>query len=461
MSRNPSNSLVLLLASTACFMVILDTTIVNVAVGSIRAHLDATLSGMQWVVDAYALTFAALLLSAGALADRIGPRRAFGWGLAVFSAASLACGLATNLATLILARGIQGGGAALLIPTSLSLISQTFTQPHERARALAVYGGVGGGLAMVAGPLFGGLLTDGLGWRSIFLINVPIGIASLYIAKRMGADERSNASRSIDLPGQAFAIASLAATTYFFIEGPSTGWTQPANLVAANIAVIGALAFLANEARVDEPMLPLGLFRGREFSLSTMAGFMLNFAFYGQFFFLNVYLQQYLHLNPAQAGMRFLPETLGGIAFAFTGGRLAHKIAPRTIVIFGMALSAIGMVTLVNFGLRGNTFVDMLILVMVGAAIGTPASIIAVMLNGVPTERAGIASGVLNAARQVGGLLGVAILGALVGHSKEGIQGALWFAAGAMALGSLAAVSLKRSFVPAHRLAEAAAEAAV
>ncbi len=459
MNQTPSKSLVLLLASTACFMVILDTTIVNVAVGSIRAHLGATLSGMQWVVDAYALTFASLLLSAGAFADRVGSRRTFGWGLALFGAASLACGLSTNLATLIVARGIQGAGAALLIPTSLSLISQNFPKPHERARALAVYGGVGGGLAMVAGPLFGGILTDAFGWRSIFLINVPIGLVSILVAKRMGRDGFPSAGRGLDLPGQALAIIALAAATYFFIEGPSAGWTTPANLLAGAVAIIGGAAFVSNESRTEEPMLPLGLFKGREFSLSTLAGFMLNFAFYGQFFFLNVYLQQYLHLSPAQAGLRFLPETLGGISFAMLGGRLAHKIAPRTIVIFGMGLSAIGMLVLTGFGLRGNAFQDSLILVMVGAAIGTPASIIAVMLNGVPTERAGIASGVLNSARQTGGLLGVAILGALVGHSKEGIQLALWLASAAMAVGSLAAVSLKRSFIPAHRLAEAAAEA--
>ncbi|RYG42428.1 MFS transporter, partial [bacterium] len=192
MSSNPAppipKSLILVLATLACFMVILDTTIVNVAIESIRKNLGASLSGLQWVVDGYGLTFAAFLLSAGALADRVGPRRAFTWGLILFSLASLACGLAANLTTLVIARGAQGAGAALLIPTSLSLISRTFTERSERAQALAIWGGIGGGLAMVAGPLFGGILTEGLGWRSVFLINDPVGVVGLFLMKRIGRD---------------------------------------------------------------------------------------------------------------------------------------------------------------------------------------------------------------------------------------------------------------------------------
>lgn len=455
-----SKSLVLLLASTACFMVILDTTIVNVATNSIRTNFAATLSGLQWVVDGYTLTFAALLLSAGALSDRVGPRRAFGLGLAVFSAASLACGLATGLAPLTIARGVQGAGAALLIPSSLALISRTFTEKIERNRALFIWGGVGGGLAMVAGPLFGGLLTSAFGWRSVFLINVPVGVAGLLLMRRLGADSASKSTRSLDLPGQALAIAALSALTFLFIEGPSLGWGSVPALGAAAVALVTGIGFLIVESRTAEPMLPLNLFGIRDFSLASGVGFGLNFAFYGQMFFLNVYLQQGLHMPPAAAGMRFLPETAGGILLATTATRMASKIAPRNFVILGTALSALGMFGLSFFGLRGNSMIDTLFLFMIGTGIGTPASILAVMLGSIGPERAGIASGAFNAARQVGGLLGVAVLGALVGHaSPAGVHTALILAGGFMLASHATALGMRRAEISSEHLADAAAEA--
>ncbi|RYG32292.1 MFS transporter, partial [bacterium] len=339
--RTIPKSLILVLATLACFMVILDTTIVNVAIEDIRKNLGASLSGLQWVIDGYGLTFAAFLLSAGALADRVGPRRAFTWGLILFSLASLACGLAPNLTTLVIARGAQGAGAALLIPTSLSLISRTFTERSERAQALAIWGGIGGGLAMVAGPLFGGILTQALGWRSVFLINVPVGVVTLALMSRIGRDEISSEKRGIDLGGQLLAILSLSAATFFFIEGPSIGWGSPSTLVAGVLALVGGFAFLTVERRSQEPMLPLILFRIRDFSLASATGFALNFAFYGQLFFLNVYLQKGLGLSPAEAGLRFLPETAGALLFATVVNRAFRKVPPRNIVIVGTAISAV------------------------------------------------------------------------------------------------------------------------
>ncbi|RYG46423.1 MFS transporter, partial [bacterium] len=255
-------------------------------------------------------------------------------------------------------------------------------------------------------------------------------------------------------------VLALSAVTFFFIEGPSIGWAAPATLVAGVLALIGGAGFLMVEGRSSEPMLPLVLFRIRDFSLTSATGFALNFAFYGQLFFLNVYLQKGLGLNAAQAGLRFLPETAGALLFATLVNRRFRHVPPRNIVIVGTTISALGMLSLALFGLRGSLAVDLPILAMIGMGITTPPFIIAVMLGAVPHDRAGIASGALNAGRQVGGLLGVAMLGALIGHaSPDSIRIALALAALAMAVGTTMAFLFSRTESNPERLSEAAAEA--
>jgi DHA2 family methylenomycin A resistance protein-like MFS transporter len=457
-----SKSATLFVASLACFMVILDTTVVNVAINGIRESLHASLSGLQWVIDGYALSFASLLLSAGALSDRFGPKRVFTVGLVVFGLTSLWCGLAPDLSGLVTARVIQGLGAALLIPSSLAIVSRTFTIPVERARALSVWGGIGGGSAMTAGPILGGLLTGYLGWRSVFLINVPVGILALAMAKHIAAEEPNARRRGLDLPGQITAVVSLAALTYLFIEGPNLGWTSEPAVISGFIAAAFGMAFFAFERQGNDPMLPLELFRNRDFSLSTGIGFALNFAFYGQLFFLNVFWQQQSHLSPQMAGLRFLPQAIAGVTFAFTAGRIAHRLRPAVALWFGTMCAAIGLTMLGVWGLRGNLFVDGLCMLAIGISIGTPASLVTVMLSSVETAQAGLASGALNASRQVGGLLGVAVLGAMVGNvSGAGVHIALWASAAIMAVASTASFVLTRSTVaePSHDLSEALAEA--
>jgi DHA2 family methylenomycin A resistance protein-like MFS transporter len=455
-------SITLFVASLACFMVILDTTVVNVAIHGIRESFAASLSGLQWVIDGYALSFACALLSAGAVADRMGPRLAVAIGMSIFLVTSLLCGLAPSLAMLIAARVAQGFGAALLIPSSLALISRTFTIPRERTKALSIWGGIGGGVAMTAGPVVGGLLTGYLGWRSVFLINVPVGILSLALLRFVPADVNSSAKRGLDLLGQATAMVALAAVTYLFIEGPSQGWQSASAVVSGTIALVSGAAFFVIEKKGSDPMLPLDFFKSREFSLTTAIGFALNFAFYGQLFFLNVFLQEQTGLTPQATGLRFLPQAITGVMFAFLVGQNPHRISSAKAVAFGTASGAIGLVALQAIGLKGNPWIDTLCMGAIGVCIGTPASLVAIMLGRVPTERAGLAGGALNASRQVGGLLGVAILGAIVGHkSSASIHIALGASAAILSFASLGAGILSRSAQPTHEvdLSEALAEA--
>jgi DHA2 family methylenomycin A resistance protein-like MFS transporter len=455
-------SITLFVASVACFMVILDTTVANVAIHGIHDSLKASLSGLQWVIDGYALSFACALLSAGAVADRIGPRISVGLGMAVFAVTSLMCGLAPNLTVLVVSRIAQGFGAALLIPSSLALISRAFTAPAERAKALSIWGGIGGGVAMTAGPVVGGLLTGCLGWRSVFLINVPVGIAALFLLRLVPADIQSASKRGLDLLGQAAAVMALASVTYLFIEGPSLGWTSPSSLISAAVALISSIAFYLIERSGTDPMLPLEFFKNREFSVSTAIGFGLNFAFYGQLFFLNVYLQEQRGLSPQATGLHFLPQAVAGVSFAFLAGQLAHRFPASRALTLGMFLGAAGLLVLAAVGLRGNIWIDTACMALIGVSIGTPASLVAIMLGSVPIERAGLAGGALNAARQAGGLLGVAVLGAVVGHGNASSIGIALAASGTvLGLSAVASAALLSSKASAQGLdySEAVAEA--
>ena len=454
-----SPRLVLAAATAASFMLFLDTTVVNVASPRIGHDLGASVAGQQWVVDGYALPLAALLLTAGAVSDRRGARDAFLAGLAIFTLASLLCGLAPSLAVLVGARAFQGVGGALILPASLSLISHAFAPGAERSRALAIWGAVGGGVALSAGPVIGGLLTGAFGWRSVFLVNVPVGLVVLGLTARIGRGGAAPGRRP-DVPGQIAGVVALTALTVLSIEGPNLGWLAPLPLAAGALFAAGAFAFVAIESRSAEPMLPLSLFRQREFTVSTIVGFAINFAFYGQLFFMSLFLQRRFGLSPAATGWRFVPEMVAAPVFTTLVSRFLPRVPPARALLGGVATCGVGLAAMALFGLRGDLAVDVPLLVLIGVGAGAPAFLVAVMLNAVPTARSGLAAGALNTGRQVGGLLGVALLGAVVGHSPSdaGVRLALALGAGAMLL-SAALTATLRPVASTVDLAEAAAEA--
>lgn len=273
------------------FVTILDTTIVKVALPSIRRQFGTTVSDLQWVVDGYALVFAALLLSAGALGDRMGSRRLFLVGLAIFALGSALCGAAPALWTLQAARVVQGIGAAVAVPTSLALLRHLYPDPAARARALGLWGGVAG-IAAGAGPVVGGVLVSGLTWRSVFVVNVPIGLVAVLLTLRCVPEAPRQQERSLDLGAQCVGIVALAALTVAFITGGASGWTSPLLPGGIVLGVIATITFIAVERRSSDPMLPLGLFASPHFSAGNAVGFLINFGFYGELFLLSLFFQQ-------------------------------------------------------------------------------------------------------------------------------------------------------------------------
>ena len=460
MSTNLSKGTILAAATVASFMMFLDTTVVNVALRDIRARLGIDVAGQQWVVDGYTLTLASLLLGAGSISDRTGARRTFLIGLAIFTLTSLACGVANGLPMLIGARALQGIGGALILPSSLSLISRAYPGARERSHALAIWGAVGGGIALAAGPVLGGWLTGAFGWRSVFLVNVPVGLIVLSLAWRIRGELLPPPGRRPDWLGQITGIVALTALTFLFIEGQDAGFLTPVALAALVIALLAGAAFLRTEKHTPEPMLPLGLFRIREFSVSTVVGFAINFAFYGQLFFLSLYLQNRVGLSPAATGWKFVPETVAAPLFTTFVTRGLPRLPAQRALLLGVGMSATGLALLAFFGLRGSLLVDIPLMVAIGVGAGAPTFLVSVMLGSVPAEQSGLAAGTVSASRQVGGLLGVALLGGLVGHSPSdaGVRIALGLGAGVMAFSALLAATLRTQPAHAVDMGEALAE---
>ncbi|HEX8865656.1 MAG TPA: MFS transporter, partial [Lentzea sp.] len=329
-----SPKLVLATAFLGIFLLNLDSMAMNVALPGIGRELGGSTAALQWIVDAYLLMFAALLLSAGALSDRVGASRAFGAGTAIFTFASAACGLAPGLAELIGARLLQGGAAAVMLPSSLALVRQAFPDAAQRARAIALWT-VGGALAIACGPVAGGVLTGTLGWRAIFFVNLPVGLATLVVLAR--APRSPRVPRPLDPLGQVTAVVALAALTFGVIGG---------SLVAFGVAVVAAVAFVVVESRVAAPMVPLGLFGSRTVSLSVLIGFVVNAAFYGLVFVLSLYFHDVLGLSPMAAGLVFLPMTAVIAVANLVSARLAARFGPRLPISVGPVVCGLGMVSL-------------------------------------------------------------------------------------------------------------------
>src|SRR3954447_10526044 len=400
--------------SVGLFMIMLDNTVVNVALPAMRSSLHMTLSELEWVVAGYALTFAAFMLIGGKLADFLGRRLIFAVGLAIFTAASLACGLAPTGGFLIGSRVVQGLGGALMNPATLSIITATFA-PRERRPAIGIWAGVSA-MALAIGPLVGGVLTEHVNWNWIFFINVPIGIAGLF-AIPIFIDESRDTSlhQRPDVPGLVSSGVGLFALTYAFIEANNYGWTSARILTAFAIAAVGLVAFVLLERHQRVPMLDLSLFRNRTFAGSNAAMLFVGLAMFGVFFYVSIYMQRILGFSPVQAGATFLPMTLLVIILAPQTGRLADRFGSRWLVGGGMVLLSLSLPWYSHLGTQETfwTILPGLILGGVGMA-STMTPTTAAAMGSVPVDKAGVGSAVINSMRQVGGSLGIAIMGALV-----------------------------------------------
>ncbi|GIH24667.1 MFS transporter [Acrocarpospora phusangensis] len=407
--------LALTAVALATFMTYLDNNVVNVALPTIQRELGLTISGLEWIVSAYILVFAGLLLVGGRLADVFGLRTVFFAGLAVFSVASAAAGLANGQEILIAARALQGVGAALLTPASLALLPRLFPDPRERATAVGIWSAVGA-LALAIGPLTGGLLSENVDWGWIFLINLPIGLITAVLAAtniRLPRTPRATSTR-LDLPGLAASTLALFALTFGLIEGESEGWSSAPILGAFAVALIAFIGFLVIESRSRQPMIDLSLFRERVFSGGLLAMGLWAFGVFGIYFFTAIYLQSALGFTPTQAGAGFVPMALLMAALATVSPRIAERFGTARVVALGLALMAVAIGAISNVG-AGSDYLDLLPwFLLYGAGAGLLVPLTNVILGTMPTGRAGVASGVLNVSREVFGLLGITILGAIL-----------------------------------------------
>jgi MFS transporter, DHA2 family, methylenomycin A resistance protein len=442
--RTDSPGAALAAAVLTFFVIALDAVVVNVALPTVRSELGGGITGLQWVVDGYTLMFAGLLLSAGALSDRIGARRAVGAGMLVFVAASAACGLAPSLGVLVAARCVQGAAAAVMMPASMALIGHAHPDPVHRGRAVAVWA-MGGAVASSAGPVVGGLLTLA-SWRLIFFLNLPVGVVALALLARTARSPHHE--HPFDRAGQLTAVAAMGGLTYGAIEAGAAGFTAPHVLAAFAIAAVALAAFVLAQARAAHPMVPLGLFRSRTVTVAVVVGFAFIVAYYGLPFVESLFLQQFRGLSSLATGVAFLPMMLIGAALTPCSARIAERVGARTLVTSGLVAMTAGLVALAL--VPAATPVWVLAVLMVPVGLGGPLvmpPLTGVLLGAVPEHRAGVASGVFNTSRQIGGALAVAVFGALLagpGGFLTGVRASLLLAA-AVALAAAAAALLLRA----------------
>ncbi|MGX1756400.1 MFS transporter [Streptomyces lydicus] len=406
--------LVLAVCCMSLLIVSLDNTILNVALPSIQHELHASVAGMQWTIDAYTLVLAALLMLSGSTADRLGRRRIFLVGLVVFAAGSLLCSLAPGLEWLVVFRMVQAVGGSMLNPVAMSIITNTFTDPRERARAIGVWGGVVG-ISMAAGPVIGGLLVQSVGWRSIFWINVPIGALAFFLTLRYVPESRAPKPRRVDPVGQLLVIALLGSLTYAIIEAPDAGWTSPEILVFVLVAVVSLAGLIAYERRRREPLIDLRFFHSVPFSGATVVA-VCAFAALAGFLFINtLYLQNIRGLSALDAGLYMLPMAGMTLIFAPVSGRLVGNRGPRlSLLLAGTAMGASGLL-FAAFDAQATNALLFTGYVLFGIGFGlVNAPITNTAVSGMPRAQAGVAAAVASTSRQVGQSLGVAVIGAVL-----------------------------------------------
>ncbi len=406
----------ILLACCLGFLVVqLDVSVVNVGLGALKQAFDTDLTGLQWVINSYALVFSALLILGGACGDKWGAKTAYTVGFAVFTLGSIGCGLAENMPMLIAMRLVQGVGAAFLVPTSLTLIRISFADPQRRKSAVALWGACGG-IALAAGPVLGGLLIDYLGWRSVFLINVPIGVLAIWLISRYVAPS-PRVEKSVDAGGQFSIAICLASLTYALTESSGQGWTL-LTYSALAIAVTFLLVFVWVQRHVKAPMLPARLATNAGLVSMSLAGAVINFTFYGTVFVFSIYFQTVLHYDAFKTGLSFIPLTAVLTLSTLLSSRIARRVSAKRIITTGFSIQVIGFLALAQIGPHSSLWLlnGALMLVGIGSACSVP-SITNTMLASVSQHDAGIASGLMASARQLGGVIGVAVFGTLIARA--------------------------------------------
>ncbi|AYG85295.1 Multidrug resistance protein Stp [Streptomyces hundungensis] len=434
-----------MLFTVAClgqFMVLLDNTIVGAALPDMQHRLHTQLTGLQWIVDAYVLLVAMLLLAGGVFADRFGRKRVYLTGVAVFTTASLICALAPTVGWLIAGRVLQGIGAAALAPASLSLLTAAYPVPQERIKAIGLWAGLSG-IGLAAGPVAGGVLTDAYGWPAIFLVNLPIGVILLLVGVRRLGESRNPSAPAIDIPGTVLSVLGVGALTYGLIEGGSRGWTSPVILGSFAAAQVLLAAFVAVQARRSAPMLPLRLFRQRLFTVSNAAVVVVGFALMGSSFFFSQFFVYVQGSSILRAGLQTLPMSLAMVIVSPYAGRLAARYGFRIVVTAGLALAGLGLLAL-GMVHAHTAYGDVwwrLALAGTGFALAM-SPLTGAAIQAVSPQEGGLASGISSTTRQIGAVLGVAVLGAVVrarqssGASFETGLNSAFVAAGAVTLAS-------------------------
>ncbi|HUA65562.1 MAG TPA: MFS transporter [Alphaproteobacteria bacterium] len=417
------SSLTLAAMSLGYGVVQLDVTIVNVAVNAIGSAFHGNMAALQWVVSSYTITFAAFILSAGALGDRIGAKRVFVAGFALFTVASLVCAAAPTLPILIIARAVQGAGAAVLVPNSLALLNHAYEDSKERARAVAFWAS-GASFTLTLGPLVGGVLIKMFGWRSIFLVNLPLGLLGLWLTMRYAKETPGNAVRRIDLPGQITAVLALGVLAWSLIRGGEVGWTHPQVLLGISLAIVMAAVFIGIDHYSDHPMLPLGMFKNRTFRASTITGVLVNIAFYGLIFVFSLYFQRAHQLSPLWTGMAFVPMTGACFIANLNIGRISARFGDRKCIVAGTAIILVGCLAILGIGADTNYGWLLPSFILMGGGLGTMVPPLThALLSSVDKARSGIASGVLTASRQTGSVLGVSLFGSLIATAPMIVHG--------------------------------------
>jgi EmrB/QacA subfamily drug resistance transporter len=407
--------------SFGLFMIMLDNTIVTVALPTIEKDLGITLSELEWIVTAYALTFAVFMLTGGKLADMFGRRLLFNVGLAIFTAASLACGLADNASLLIAARAVQGVGAAIMNPSTLSIVTATFP-PRQRGMAIGIWAGVSS-MALAIGPLLGGVLTQHLSWHWIFFVNVPVGVLGIVFSRLVIEETRDTShEQRLDLPGLVSSGIALFALTFALIEANRYGWSSGTIEGLFVVAAVGLVVFVLLERHQRLPMLDLTLFRSSTFSGAMLVVLFVGLAMFGVFFYVSLFVQHpgLFAYSPTRTGVAFLPMTFLVTLIAPVAGKLSDHIGSRWLMSCGMAIVAIGLYLFSR--LHAGSHYPQLLLAMVVAAVGMAISMtptVAAAMSSVDVDKAGVSSAVLNSFRQVGGSLGIALMGAVLLHTAN------------------------------------------
>jgi EmrB/QacA subfamily drug resistance transporter len=419
-TRTPVHpNLVLAICCCSLLLVGMDVTIVNVALPAIQRDLHATLSGLQWILDAYTLVVASLLMFSGSMSDSFGRRRVFQIGLTLFCAGSLLCSLAQTIGQLILFRAMQGLGASMLNPVALSIIANVFPQPKDRARAVGIWGAVAG-ISLAIGPIVGGALTQTIGWRSIFWINLPIGLTAILLAAKFIPESKAPRARRFDPVGQSLVFLGLASLTYAVIEGPHAGWASPSILSLFSTAAAALIFFLLYEPRRSDPLVDLRFFRSIPFSSAAILG-VLAFSCFAAFLFLNaLYLQQARGLSPFNTGLCTLPLAIMMFLCSPLSGRLVGSHGPRPSVLIAGIGFLLSTLILTHLSLSTPLLLLMLAYALFGVGLGMVNPAIANnAVAGMPLAQAGVAAAIASTSRQVGAALGVAIAGTVVSISRS------------------------------------------